>query len=337
MQGFGKIRFRAGRRTEVHRQPCIIPPHACSFSRPPVMSDFSFCSQLARSHDVSPAGTATEAAHWLLIEDPSAWGESAVEEADWFPEVRAALLRWEAAVPDLRVQLIRRAFGTWDTPGRIRCFVVRAGPEPVVRDWSLEAYDDLSRLDVPGTLRASRDEEGSVPLVLTCVNGKRDACCAKWGRPVAQAAADAAPNAAWQTSHLGGHRFAPIVLLLPHGTQYGWLRPDDISDLVAAHQQGRLFDLDRIRGRVDQSRPVQAACLSLRSRLDLHDLNAVQGTVVEGGKGVWTVQVTAGGQTRTARVRQHERAVAFPHSCGDGKSKSDVEWTVTWEAPTVSG
>jgi hypothetical protein len=300
------------------------------------MSDLSFCSQLACSHDVSPAGTATEAAHWLLIEDPSPWGESAVEEADWFPKVRTALGRWQAAVPDLRVQLIRRELGTWDDPGQIRCFAVRAGGEPVVREWSLDAYDDLSALNVPEALSAASEEDDPDPLVLTCVNGKRDACCAKWGRPVAQAAADAAPNAAWQTSHLGGHRFAPIVLVLPHGTQYGWLRPDDIVDLVAAHQQGRLFDLGRIRGRVDQPRPVQAACLSLRSRLDLQGLNAVQGTVVDESEGRWTVQVTVDGQTRTAHVQQNERAVAFPHSCGSDESKSDVEWAVTWETPNES-
>ncbi len=296
------------------------------------MSDFSFCSQLARSHDVSPVGTATEAAHWLLIEDPSPWGEEAVEEADWVPEVRAALSGWREAVPDLRVQLIRREFGTWDTPGRVRCVAVRAGAEPVVRDWSLDTYDDLSTLEVTDALSATSGEEDPDPLVLTCVNGKRDACCAKWGRPVADAAADAVPNAAWQTSHLGGHRFAPIVLVLPHGTQYGWLRPDDVTGLVSAHRQGRLFDLDRCRGRVDQPRPVQAACLSLRSRLDLYDLNAVQGTVLEEDDGHWTVEVTAGGQTHTAHVQQRERVVAFPHSCGSDKSKPDVEWAVTWDA-----
>lgn len=297
----------------------------------------TFCSQLARSHGVSPAGTATEAAHWLLIEDPSPWGESAVEEADWFPEVRTALERWQAAIPDLRVQLIRRGLATWDTPGRIRCVAVRAGTTPVVRDWSLEAYDDLPTLDVPGALAATVGDEDPDPLVLTCVNGKRDACCAKWGRPVAQGAADAAPDAAWQTSHLGGHRFAPIILVLPHGTQYGWLSPEDVPDLLSAHHHGRLFDLDRVRGQVDQPRPVQAACLSLRVRLELYDLTAVEGTVVEGDEGHWTVQVTADGHTRTAHVQQRERAVAFPHSCGSDETKPDVEWTVSWDSSKGGG
>lgn len=301
------------------------------------MSDLSFCSQRARSYDVSPAGTATEAAHWLLIEDPTPWGDEAVADADWFPKVRSALSEWKNAVPDLRVQLVRRGLGTWEAPGRIRCFAVRAGAAPIVRDWTLESYGALSTLDVPGALRATRNEEDRDPLVLTCVNGKRDACCAKWGRPVAQAVADAIPDAAWQTSHLGGHRFAPTLLVLPHGTQYGWLQPDDVPDLLAAHRQGRLFALDRVRGHVDQPRPVQAVCLSLRSRLDERDLNAVQETVVDAGEGGWTVQVTVDGKTHTAHVQQNERAVAFPHSCGSDEPTPDVEWAVTWEAPSRGG
>jgi hypothetical protein len=292
----------------------------------------SFCSELARSHDVSPLGTATEAAHWLLIEDPSPWGERAVEEADWFSDVQRTLGRWQEAVPDLRVQLIRRELATRDTPGQVHCVAVRAGPSPIVTRWSLGTYRDLAGIDVPAALRADAAADDPLPLLLTCVNGQRDACCAKWGRPVAQAALGAAPDAAWQTSHLGGHRFAPTALVLPHGTHYGWLRPDDVPDLLAAHRDDQLYDLDRTRGHVYLPRPVQAACLALRRRLGLTDLGAVQeATAGERGDGTWTVRVTADGQVHTARVHQDERTVAFPHSCGSDETKPDVAWRVTWE------
>ncbi|WP_251965798.1 sucrase ferredoxin [Salinibacter ruber] len=226
----------------------------------------AFCSRLARSHGVSPRGTATEATHWLLIEDPSPWSTDAVEDAAWGPSVHEAIAGWTDTMSDLRVQLIRRGLQRWDDPGRIRCIAVRAGPRPVVREWSLGAYGDLPALRVPEALRGSGPAPEAGPLVLTCVNGRRDACCAKWGRPVAQAVAEAAPEAAWQTSHLGGHRFAPTALVLPDGTHYGWLRPADMADLVGAHRDGHLHDLDRVRGAVHQPRPVQAACLSLRQR-----------------------------------------------------------------------
>lgn len=291
----------------------------------------AFCSQRARSHDVSPTGTATEAAHWLLIEDPSPWGEHAVEDADWYPQVGDTIEMWEDAVSDLRVQLIRRGLTTWDAPGRIRCLAVRAGPQPVVRSWSVNAYRDLAALPVVDALQAAPDEDDPPLLVLTCVNGRRDACCSKWGRPVAEAAAEAAPEAAWQTSHLGGHRFAPTALVLPHGTHYGWLRPDELPDLVAAHRNGQLYDLDRVRGSVHQPRPVQAAGLALRARLGIMEVTGVEGAIVTAGDERWTVQVEADDDVYRAQVRWREREAAFPHSCGSDEAKADLAWDVTWE------
>lgn len=296
------------------------------------MPPSSFCSQLARSRDVSPAGTATEATHWLLIEDPSPWGADAVEDADWFSDVRDVIRRGREAVPDLRVQLIRKSLGKRETAGQIRCFAVRVGPEPVVHEWTLPTYRDIATLDIPEALHAAPDAEEPSLLLLTCVNGQRDACCAKWGRPVAKAASDAASTAAWQTSHLGGHRFAPTALVLPHGTQYGWLEPDDMSALIAAHRQGQLYDVDRVRGRVDCSRPVQAACLALRKRRGLHDLGAVRGTIIESPEDGWTIRVQVEGETRRAHVNSRKRAVSFPHSCGSDEAKPDRDWQITWDA-----
>ncbi|MEF8865308.1 MAG: sucrase ferredoxin [Salinibacter sp.] len=297
----------------------------------------AFCSRLARSHGVSPMGTATEAARWLLIEDPSPWSTDAVEEAGWGRSVHDAIAEWTKTMPDLRVQLIRRGLERWDAPGRIRCIAVRAGPRPVVRKWWLGAYEDIPALQVPKALRASASETDSGPLVLTCVNGRRDACCAKWGRPVAQAAADAAPDAAWQTSHLGGHRFAPTALVLPDGTHYGWLRPDDMADLVEAHRHGHLYDLERVRGAVHQPRPVQAACLSLRRHLGTTALAAVQGVGVKATDAHWTVRTQAESKRRTAHVWQEQRGTPFPHSCGSDEATPETAWRVTWRDADAPG
>ena len=55
------------------------------------------------------------------------------------------------------------------------------------------------------------------PLLLVCTHSKRDLCCAMYGRPLAAGLASN-PNyaqAVWETSHLGGHRFAPTAVQLP--------------------------------------------------------------------------------------------------------------------------
>lgn len=82
-----------------------------------------------------------------------------------------------------------------------------------------------------------RDTSG-VRDVLVCTHGSRDRCCASLGYPVYQKLRrGSAPGTngamrVWQSSHLGGHRFAPNLLDLPEGRS--WVRPleDDLDALL---------------------------------------------------------------------------------------------------------
>ena len=287
----------------------------------------SFCSRQARAHTINPAGTATEAAHWLLIEDPTPWGEHAVEEADWYPHLQAPLQHWRTALPDLRVQLIRRRLTQWEDEEHIRCFIARTGPDAALHTQTLASYAALTQLDVPD--RMDTPSTSDALLVLTCTNGRRDACCAKWGRPVAQAAAECHPKGAWQTSHLGGHRFASTVLVLPVGAHYAWIDPQEVPDLVRAHQSEHLFDLSHYRGPVHSPRPVQAACIALRIRLDVHTVQDVHGQILTEMPNAWTVAVHLRNKVHTARVTSTHGATLL-HSCQDDAPKPHTEWTVEW-------
>lgn len=277
------------------------------------------------------AGTATEARHWLLIEDPTPWGAAAVQDAAWYPQVADAVARWQAALPDLRVQLIRRALKTWDEPGRIRCYFVRAGTAPVVHQRSVPAYAALGALEGLALWRASGVDEDAPPLVLTCTNGRRDACCAKWGRPVAAAVQAAAPQHAWQTSHLGGHRFAPTVLALPYGAHYGWIAPAEAPALVAAHREGRLFDLSRYRGCVAEARPVQAARIALRRRTASVDYGAIE-TVRAAAEddATWHIELRHRGRRYGSTVRA-TAGPAMRLSCTSEDAKPTTRYAVAWD------
>ena len=161
-------------------------------------------------------------------------------------------------------------------------------------------------------------ERRAEPLFLTCTNGRRDACCAKWGRPMAHAMADAAGEAAWQTSHLGGHRFAPTLLVLPHASQYGWLEPEEAAPLVRAHRRGHLYRLDRFRGHTGLPRPVQAAAAFLRERLDARALDALAPVELvrcgEDDRSIWRVRFRVGEGLYDVRVAREE-GERLPASC----------------------
>ncbi len=62
----------------------------------------------------------------------------------------------------------------------------------------------------------------------------------------------------WSTTHVGGHRFAANLVLLPHGLYYG---PVDLAGAVAAisgYERGEI-EVRRYRGRAGQPAAEQEA------------------------------------------------------------------------------
>ena len=96
---------------------------------------------------------------------------------------------------------------------------------------------------------------GHGPLVLVCTNGRRDLCCAEVGRDrVNTLAPRSSGDALWESSHLGGHRFAPTGAPALSGVVLGRA---DASDVLEA-LDGRL-PLHRYRGRSSLAAGQQAA------------------------------------------------------------------------------
>ncbi|MFF9667034.1 sucrase ferredoxin, partial [Streptomyces althioticus] len=61
-------------------------------------------------------------------------------------------------------------------------------------------------------------------------------------REAAKAAelAAAGHSEVWEVTHLGGHRFAPTMLVLPYGYAYGRLTPESAKDVLAATAAGHM-------------------------------------------------------------------------------------------------
>src|SRR5262249_19242917 len=115
---------------------------------------------------------------------------------------------------------------------------------------------------------------GPQRLALVCTNGKRDQCCAINGRPVAEAIATTGWDT-WECSHLGGHRFAATILLLPTGDMFGRLDPTSALEVMRQFEAGQLV-LPHHRGRAGQPAPVQAALHAAAVRLGEFRRGAVQ-------------------------------------------------------------
>jgi len=147
---------------------------------------------------------------------------------------------------------------------------------PWIESASLSNAQEILDIDLTG-LAAGRSpglERHGAPMFLVCTHGRHDACCAERGRPLARALRHAAPGLTWEVSHIGGDRFAPNVLVLPHGLYYGRLDETRVPAFVDGHLAGRL-DLEHLRGRSAYAFSVQAAEIYLRRHLGVVDTAAM--------------------------------------------------------------
>jgi hypothetical protein len=152
---------------------------------------------------------------------------------------------------------------------------------------------------------------------LVCTNGARDPCCAIRGPAVAQVLERARPGQVYECSHLGGHRFAANVLVLPDGLCFGRLDARSAPALADELDAGTL-PLEHLRGRTAFEPEQQAAEILVRRELGLAGLAAL--TLVEA-----TTFTLPDGRGVTAVVRGN---TLQPHrvSCRDEKVEAAVRW-----------
>jgi Sucrase/ferredoxin-like len=227
-------------------------------------------AEAARCADRSAArgeplpGTASRFRSWLLVEQPGPWGHDALVQSD-LPTDVGTRLRAVGRRLHLRVLLIKRR-GRGRSRARA-CYVVYSG----ARERRIGAFEvgdpaELLDLDLEGMVRrrfegVGRPVEG--PLYLVCTHGKHDSCCARRGGPLYRALADL--PAAWESTHVGGDRFAGNLICFPHGLYFGRVRPGEAPGVAGAYADGRIV-LEHYRGRSAFSPPVQAAEQIVRER-----------------------------------------------------------------------
>ncbi|PSL03686.1 hypothetical protein CLV30_107167 [Haloactinopolyspora alba] len=274
------------------------------------------CSDASAALAEPVAATAPVAAWWLVLEQSGPWGAKALTQSHLDPEL-GAQLDDAAGAHGGRVALVRRPRRHADTGGpvshRVWLAWTRPGATRLLGGWTAEpaalgalpwrAVEEGDHESVLAHLPFLRAE--SHPLLLVCTNGRRDVCCATKGRQLVQQLRDRVVGRVWETTHLGGHRFAPTTALLPHGVVHGRLDAGTAERVVSHARAGRLLP-DGYRGRSTYSRPGQAAEAEVRrvtgaaglddlavDRVDALDSATWQATVSHRGGGRWSVSVRA--------------------------------------------
>lgn len=289
------------------------------------------CVLLARAHDAQAAGTAPVATGWVLIEQPGSWGRKALTQSNLDPALGHDLDT--RAGDEVRVQLVRRPRGYAPTDpiaGRRTVVLASTGPTPWAERLEVGSDDDLAALD-PAIAAAPQPpglgEPVSGPLWLVCTHGKRDRCCATYGRPIVDALAALHGEAVWEVSHVGGHRFAGNLVALPDGAVFGSLQVAEALQVVDLYGAGR-YDLPRLRGRSALSKAAQAAEVLARTELDVDRRDAVRvGAASEPGElGTVAVELTVDGTAYVASVRHEPTGVRYVQSCDSDDEVDPGRW-----------
>jgi hypothetical protein len=264
------------------------------------------CSVLAEQLGEDLAASAPTAARFLLLEQPGPWtGRNAVTHSDLDERIARALLA-RADETGVKVHLIRRT-SRRTALHRRACFLVDTARAWIERH---ELSDPAEVLDLDLAMRGERWEE---PIYLACTHGKRDPCCARRGRPLAQALRARRPDQTWEIGHIGGHRFAATFMAFPYALAFGRVPAARGPEIVSALERGEIV-LEHLRGPVGKPWAVQAAEVLVRRELDLRGLRAL---VIEGVEGeVVTLQRDDGTRLR-ATVSRRDDPRPRPISCGD--------------------
>lgn len=283
----------------------------------------STCATASRLLAEPLAGTAATARTWLLIEQAGPWGADALTSSHLDSETGRALDR-AAKGTGVRIALIRRPGRHADChgPSSQRVFAAHTAPG---RSWirTTEITDPAALLAELDFAALGAGEHGGLwqsyegePLALVCTNGKRDRCCALLGRPLAAELAASGGTEVWEVTHIGGHRFAPTLFVLPYGYAYGRATAHAVKDALHAAREGRVATAG-CRGRSAWERPAQAAELAVRALTGEEDADALDVAATEGAAPRWRVTVTHhDGRSWRVEVEQGAAAPPRPESCG---------------------
>jgi hypothetical protein len=263
----------------------------------------TLCAEVSSGGSEPLAATASRVDHWILVEYRGLWDRDVLGGSLLSPRLKAHFRDQLARLPHSRLLFIkkpeRRSYGR-------RTLYFGSSRPGAERFYTLEfdRHDDLVDLDFASALTGGGTPAVPVdePLFVVCTHGKRDRCCAKYGRPLYEALCRAGgTESVWQSTHVGGDRFAGNVVCLPQGLYFGRVGVGDVGSLLEDYRGGRIW-LDGYRGRAFHTFPVQAAERLVREETGLVGIDEVAFEGLERVGEGWSVRLGAGGEVHEIEV-----------------------------------
>lgn len=223
------------------------------------LADCRYCSEVSLANKEDPIGTAGTAEKWLIVEVPRPWKKNIWDNKPYFKPLIGVLIELEQSEPELSVRLMAIVPDKeYSNPDYIRVFYYFR-PEKMFSQY--EKHEYLIPLSELITLARAillepqqlpeftsyRQPTNDIREILVCTHTQVDTACGRYGTPLytklKKDYADVSEGKlrVWQTSHFGGHKFAPTLIDFPSGKFWGHLQPEVLDTLI--YQQGSLDSL----------------------------------------------------------------------------------------------
>ncbi len=234
--------------------------------------DCRFCSLVSQANGEDPIGTAGTCDHWLIIEISQPWPQEIFEKN---PTTRALIGLFQELVfnhgiklkpiliaPDreyshpeftrvfyyyrpakLFSQFEKQEFIVPET--KATALVEFIVPETKATALVTAIFQQL--MQQPNDLsefQQYQQQTSDIRELMVCTHAQVDLACGRFGTPIYRQLRKKYANEklrVWQTTHFGGHQFAPTLIDLPQGCFWGHLKPDVLDLLV--QRNGSVFGL----------------------------------------------------------------------------------------------
>lgn len=229
------------------------------------MTEQFFCSEACYQAGESPIGMASTYWHYVLVECPLPWPHQAVE-AKLIPEnLRELISELRQTQQSVRFLFISNKELRLNQGRRVILLSCPQGRTQGYHKYESQVSDltkvaPLVRSYLTNGTNADLEDSSTRRDILICTHGTHDKCCGKYGKAFYQEVCEVAASCQnvriWQSSHFGGHRFAPTAIDFPQGRFYGFLNPTLFTSIL--QRSGNIRCLNQIyRGWGILPRPVQ--------------------------------------------------------------------------------
>jgi hypothetical protein len=263
----------------------------------------ALCADVSGAASESLAATASRIDRWVLVEYRGLWDRDVLGGSLLSAQLKEHLRDQLAKLGHARLLFIKQPSRRAQARRMLYIGSSRPGEESLYA-LEFERHDDLLEYDFASALLDGGMPGVPVehPLFIVCTHGKRDRCCAKYGHPLYDGVKGKVdPDWVWQSTHVGGDRFAGNIVVLPEGLYFGRVGEADLDPLLDSYFDRRIY-LDLYRGRSAYTFAVQAAERAVREAEGLMGIDDVLLERVERRDGGWTVSLRATGVARKVDV-----------------------------------